>query len=254
MNTHEKRKQRFLKNPKHRELYERELLIHDLSVKMRKIREKKGWTQTELAEKMGTSQPAIAKWESGNATFSIVTLSKFCEVTEMHLDIIKNPHILKDGYKNVFDIACYFVAKTDPSVGDIMTNLKLQKLVYYAKAWHLAKYQHPLFEDSIEAWTLGPVVPALYNNLKQVGNAPITTAQIGGCKDNIDQDTQKFLDTIWEHYGRYEGWYLSELTHREEPWKRARKGMKDDERSNAVIDEAFVGEYYKGEIGEIKKL
>ncbi len=133
-----------------------------------------------------------------------------------------------------------------------MTNLKLQKLVYYAQAWHLAKFNDPLFKDPIEAWTHGPVIRKLYNHLKKAGNEAITPIQIGGSIENIPQVTQKFLDIIWEKYGKYEAWFLRKLTHNESPWKRARKGCKEDEPSNNILDNDFMARYYSGEIGKFQ--
>ncbi|HUZ03805.1 MAG TPA: type II toxin-antitoxin system antitoxin SocA domain-containing protein, partial [Acidobacteriaceae bacterium] len=56
------------------------------------------------------------------------------------------------------DIAKYFIASFQKK-NKAISNLKLQKLLYYAQAWHLALYGSPLFSDSIEAWVHGPVVP-----------------------------------------------------------------------------------------------
>ena len=47
-----------------------------------------------------------------------------------------------------------------------ISNLKLQKLLYYAQAWHLALYGEPLFRDRIEAWVHGPVVPPVFGAFK----------------------------------------------------------------------------------------
>lgn len=55
----------------------------------------------------------------------------------------------------VFDVAEYILEQHGE-----MTSMKLQKLVYYCQAWHLAWSDEPLFRESIEAWANGPVVPA----------------------------------------------------------------------------------------------
>lgn len=47
-----------------------------------------------------------------------------------------------------------------------LTNLKLQKLLYYAQAWHLVFRQEPLFTDRIEAWRHGPVVPSVFRQYR----------------------------------------------------------------------------------------
>ena len=58
-----------------------------------------------------------------------------------------------------YDVAQYFLAKADEDAGDLMSNLKLQKLVYYAQGFALVLLEKPLFPERIEAWIHGPVVP-----------------------------------------------------------------------------------------------
>ena len=62
-----------------------------------------------------------------------------------------------------YDIAKYFLAQADEEIGDLISNLKLQKLVYYAQGFYLALHDEALFPEDIEAWTHGPVVPVLYH-------------------------------------------------------------------------------------------
>src|SRR5260363_307462 len=59
---------------------------------------------------------------------------------------------------SVFDVANYFLTLVEEEVGDALSNLKIQKLVYYAQGFHLALFSRPLFENAIEAWTHGPVI------------------------------------------------------------------------------------------------
>ncbi|MBC6455939.1 MAG: DUF4065 domain-containing protein [Hormoscilla sp. SP5CHS1] len=74
---------------------------------------------------------------------------------------------------NCYDVANYFLAQQDESAGDLISNLKLQKLVYYAQGFHLAIYVRPLFTEAIAAWTHGPVVPELYEYYQKYGNCAI---------------------------------------------------------------------------------
>jgi uncharacterized phage-associated protein len=50
------------------------------------------------------------------------------------------------------------------------TQLKLQKLVYYSEAWHLAYFERPLIPEDFEAWVHGPVVRSLWDHYKGRGN------------------------------------------------------------------------------------
>ena len=72
-----------------------------------------------------------------------------------------------------FDVADYFLAQCDEDSGDIISNLKLQKLVYYAQGFSLAFFGEALFSEPIEAWMHGPVVPALYRKYSHYGNGAL---------------------------------------------------------------------------------
>lgn len=69
----------------------------------------------------------------------------------------------------IFDVANYFLAKSDPEADVYITPLKLQKLTYYTKAWSLAIHNDPLFDSHFEAWVHGPVNPDLsYRKFKHI--------------------------------------------------------------------------------------
>ena len=66
----------------------------------------------------------------------------------------------------------------DNGGGDLLTNLKLQKMLYYEQGFHLAYFNEPLFEEPIEAWQYGPVVPVVYNYYKSRGRNGIEPEDI----------------------------------------------------------------------------
>ncbi|MGR5987198.1 Panacea domain-containing protein [Bacillus sanguinis] len=72
-------------------------------------------------------------------------------------------------------VAQYFLSRSTPNTDRSITHLKLQKLAYYAQAWHLALngIDQPLFKDKIEAWVHGPVCPSLYSVFKGAGRFEI---------------------------------------------------------------------------------
>lgn len=120
----------------------------------------------------------------------------------------------------VSDVAKYFLAKSDEEAGDAITNLKLQKLVYYAQGFSLVLLNRPLFNEPIEAWTHGPVVSSLYDEYKKYGSntIPIPT--------DVDFSTyskeeKELMDEVYDVYGQYSAWRLREMTHEEPPWKDA---------------------------------
>ena len=75
---------------------------------------------------------------------------------------------------NAFASANYIIENLHKHGVRDLTNLKLQKLLYFAYGMHLAVYEEPLFESEIQAWRLGPVIPDVYNEFKDRGSMPIS--------------------------------------------------------------------------------
>lgn len=122
------------------------------------------------------------------------------------------------------DVARYFLTLTDEEAGDLISNLKLQKLVYYAQGFHLALFDSPLFEDPIEAWTHGPVVPELYHAYKEYGSDAIPVPSDVDISI-YDDETQELLNEVYEVFGQFSAWKLRNMTHDEPPWKNADGGV-----------------------------
>ncbi len=101
--------------------------------------------------------------------------------------------------------------------GDLITNLKLQKLVYYSQAWFLALYDIPLFEGRLEAWVHGPVQPEVYKAFSSRWN-PITTRVT--CPTFDDERIAGHLDEIMDIYGDLTGHHLERLVHQEDPCEK----------------------------------
>ncbi|MDV2504116.1 MAG: DUF4065 domain-containing protein [bacterium] len=143
-------------------------------------------------------------------------------------------------------VADYIIRSAHDS-GALITNLKLQKLVYYAQAWHLALFDEPLFDDPIEAWVHGPVVPSIYSKFRNFGWNPI-----GLDTDEVDlpEDLQEHIDEVIEVYGGFSGWDLERLTHSEEPWRKARGDLPPDEPSSDEISHEDMKEYYRTKLDE----
>ena len=121
-----------------------------------------------------------------------------------------------------------------------ISNLKLQKLLYYAQAWHLALFEKPLFEDAIEAWVHGPVVPSVFRQYKEFRWNPIALRETNPLPARIERHLQE----VWNVYGKFDASTLERRTHGEDPWKDARGGLSPDESSNAVISRRSMKAYY----------
>lgn len=125
--------------------------------------------------------------------------------------------------------------------GDVLTNLKLQKLVYYAQAWHLALKNKPLFNDEIQAWAHGPVVPSLYQRFKKHRwDAIPTQPRI----PVLSKPISDHLLEVFSVYGKFSAWDLERMTHQEEPWKKARKGLAPDEEGKHPISHQDMQDFY----------
>jgi len=127
-----------------------------------------------------------------------------------------------------------------------MTAMKLQKLCYYAQAWHLVWDEQPLFPEPIQAWANGPVAPALY--AKHRGRYGVEQI-LGGRPARLSPSEVETIDAILDFYGNRGGAELSELTHREAPWRQAREGTAPGEFSRQEITHVAMAEYYEGLLG-----
>jgi uncharacterized phage-associated protein len=139
----------------------------------------------------------------------------------------------------VHDIAAYILKK----YGRSMTTWKLQKLVYYSQAWSLVWDERPLFQARIEAWANGPVVPALYQEHRgwfQVSSWP------EGDPDRLTKSERETVDGVLKFYGDKTSQWLSDLTHAEKPWQKARGSLAPGERGSQVISLESMLEYYSG--------
>jgi uncharacterized phage-associated protein len=138
---------------------------------------------------------------------------------------------------SVIDVAKYILTQ----VGE-MTSMKLQKLVYYSQAWSLVWDEEPLFNEQIEAWANGPVVPDLYELHR--GQFRLSNDFSYGDVNALTPNQKDSIDKVLEAFRDKNGQWLSELTHMESPWKDARGTLQPTERSNEVISLAAMHEYY----------
>jgi len=122
-----------------------------------------------------------------------------------------------------------------------LSNLKLQKLLYYAQGYHLCERGAPLFSDQIQAWSHGPVVPQVYHQFKSSGNSSIELPPDDPFTwDEVDPVTADFLSRVWNTYGGYSAGRLRNMTHEERPW---REHWREDERGTQIPVEE-IQEYF----------
>ena len=101
------------------------------------------------------------------------------------------------------DIANFYVQLANDIPNDSIDNLKLNKLCYYAQAWSLARLGHPLFDDAIEAWMYGPVIPAVYYAFKACGKKPIEEPVDHFDESRLSSEELSLLTDVYMTYGKY---------------------------------------------------
>ena len=141
---------------------------------------------------------------------------------------------------SVMDVAEYILDQQGE-----MTTWKLQKLCYYAQAWSLVWDDEPLFQEHIEAWANGPVVPELYNWHK--GHFRVSSTPTGD-SEALDKDQEETVDAVLMDYGGLSAAMLSGMTHQERPWRETRRKARllPGDRGHAVITLELMNEYYSG--------
>ena len=137
--------------------------------------------------------------------------------------------------QTAFDVAEYILQGRGT-----MPAMKLQKLVYYSQVWSLVWEDRPIFNDRIEAWANGPVVQPLYTAHRR--QYDVTT--VNGDPSKLGVDDRETIEAILEFYGDKSSQWLSDLTHNEEPWVDARKGLNPGQRGTREITHAAMAEYY----------
>lgn len=154
---------------------------------------------------------------------------------------------------SAFQVAQYFIAKSHEENRGI-SNKKLQKLIYYAQAWHLALYDSKFFDDEIQAWIHGPAIPHIYGKYKSYGYNDINDDEkLAEAVKPFNKRQLYLLQSIWEAYGKYDAEYLELLSHSEEPWQRARGESLPFESSTAIIDTEDMRRFYSSLYGKTQQ-
>lgn len=147
---------------------------------------------------------------------------------------------------------CDYLILSACEAGETLSNLKLQKLLYYSQAWHLAIREEPLFSGKFQAWIHGPVNRVIYDRFFATKSlySPILPSDVINTNPVAAlSDSQKTLiDSVLEVYMPFTGTQLEEMTHGEAPWINARKGFSASQRCEKEIDEDSMKEFYSKQL------
>lgn len=124
-----------------------------------------------------------------------------------------NPDVQTDAH----EVARYILSLIDTNVGDTVSNLKLQKILYYCQGYFLALYNKPLFPNKVYAWMYGPVVRDVYDTYKTYGAQALEP--LGSYEGNLSKEAKELIAKVYEQYGQFSAGKLVDMTHEESPWK-----------------------------------
>lgn len=137
-----------------------------------------------------------------------------------------------------YEVARYILGFSEPDAGDAISNLKLQKLLYYVQGFHLAIFNEPLFEEPIKAWEHGPVVEEVYFRYKDFGaNAIVDESDI---EFTLSEPQKEMIADVYNVYGQFSAWKLRNMTHDEMPWGTTPK--------NAVISHEKLYQHFSAQV------
>ncbi len=155
---------------------------------------------------------------------------------------------------SIIDLSRFLIAYFN-SIGEEITPLKLQKLLYYIQAWNLVYLNDSLFAEEAEAWVNGPVYRKVYDAYKESGSEPlkINTSVDKNIENyqsellsklNLNTDQKELLDAVIKKYGLMPTFQLVYLTHSESPWNIARERFAPFEPSSEKITYESMKSYY----------
>lgn len=119
---------------------------------------------------------------------------------------------------SALDVAKYVISYSNEKRYEI-SNLKLQKILYFIQAEFLVSENEPCFYEEIEAWNFGPVVPEVYHVYKIFGGSNIYIRNFN--KNKILQKDREIIEAMVDVCAKYSPSRLVEITHNQAPWKNA---------------------------------
>lgn len=135
------------------------------------------------------------------------------------------------------EVSKVLISLQNPEDNDL-SNLKLQKLVWYCFGFYGALTGKTLFNDEINAWEHGPVVPTLYHEFKKFGRAPVDVEIESDLNNKFDSEQLEIIKEVSDVFGKYSAWKLRNMTHEEEPWL-------NHETKAEVIPSSEIVSYFK---------
>lgn len=132
-------------------------------------------------------------------------------------------HSTRKGSEKVYtamNIASEIVRQYEEH-GAHITNLKLQKVLYYAQMYSLQENGCALFDDDFQAWRHGPVIPGVYEIFRKYVSGEIKSDDIviKNSHVTIDASAYNTISHIVEQSLPIDAWDMVFKTHETRPWK-----------------------------------
>ena len=142
---------------------------------------------------------------------------------------------------SALDVAKYIIWYSHKK-GYPISNLRLQKLLYFVQADFIMKKDSPCFDDGIIAWGFGPVIPDVYHEYKIYGATEIPKSKGRNGYAKIREADMQLIDELLDESSSYSTSQLVDITHKQAPWKDVYKGRY----SNEPITQDAIREYFCG--------
>lgn len=119
----------------------------------------------------------------------------------------------------------------------LITNLKLQKLLYFVQGEYSKEKGVQLISDDFYAWQLGPVIPSVYSEYSIYSSSalPVQTQDV-----SLNNEVTSIIDIILQKYAYYATWNLVEISHQQDPWKYHHEIFGD----KALIPYKSIADYF----------
>jgi len=223
-----------------------EFLLKKYAIGKKPLSRLLGWGENTISRYLNGLTPNIEYSTKLKDLFNPQNMKKLLDknknnITDVAIKKVKNSMNLPDekNINKILQISDCFVRKSNETI----TPLKLQKLLYYFHAWSLVFFEQ-VIEEKFEAWVYGPVLPTVYYYYRDYGCKPIKSNN--SYKQILKENNyiNSLVDSIFMAYGKYEAIFLKELTHKEEPWTKARENIECSTRTNECIENESIKKYY----------
>lgn len=136
-------------------------------------------------------------------------------------------------------IADWIIHKTHGNI----THSKLQKLLYYCQAWHYTIFNEVLFDERIEAWAHGPVVPSQFSRFNNIDF--FQNIKVKDCENiKLKSKTEQLLNEVVGIYNKYTDRHLELLVKIEVPWRETRGNIPEFKKCQKEIQLDLMKQYY----------